>query len=139
MKKNILSIVFGLIVSFVLILIGEIISQVIYHRPAGFDNKNTEAVKIYVENAPAIVFIVLIISYAMGSIIGGLVSSIIAPHNKMTKSITVGGILMGLGAYNLFMVPHPIWTIVISFFVLIPCSYLGGYLGIRISAKRIRN
>ncbi len=139
MKKNILSIVFGLLVSFVLILIGDIISQLIYHRPAGFDEKNTAAVKIYVENAPSIVFIILIISYALGSILGGLVSSVIAPHNKMTKSITVGGILMGLGAYNLFMIPHPLWTIVISFFVLIPCSYLGGYLGMKISAKKTRN
>jgi hypothetical protein len=53
----------------------------------------------------------------------------------MSKAITSGGVLMGLGAYNLFMIPHPVWTIIISIFLFIPCSYLGGLWGIKISTK----
>jgi len=139
MFRNILAIVTGLLTAFVIIIITEGFGHAIYPAPAGLDMNNMDAIREYTQHAPTIVFVLVILAYALGSIVGGLIASVIAVHKKMTKSITVGGILMGLGAYNLFMIPHPIWTIVISIFIFIPCSYLGGYLGIRISAKRRRN
>lgn len=134
--KNILAVVLGLIASFIIILLLEGVGHAIYPPPADLDINDIDAIKAFTSTAPSIVFILVIIAYAVGSIIGGLVSAVVAVNNKMSKAITVGGILMGLGAYNLFMIPHPIWTIVISIFVFIPCSYAGGYWGIKVSAKK---
>jgi hypothetical protein len=136
MAKNILSIIIGLAASSFIIFALEVLSHIIYPAPANLDINNMEAVKAFAASAPPIVFILVIISYAIGSLIGGLVASAIANKNKMSKAITVGGILMGLGAYNLFMIPHPIWTILISIFLFIPCSWIGGMLGIKISSKK---
>ena len=134
--KNILAVVLGLIASFIIILLLEGVGHVIYPPPTDLDMEDIDAIKAFTASAPNIVFILAIVAYAIGSIIGGLVSAVIAINNKMSQAITVGGILMGLGAYNLFMIPHPIWTIIISIFVFIPCSYLGGWWGIKVSTKK---
>ena len=139
MFKNILSVILGLAASSFIIFASEVIGHIIYPPPAGLDINDMDAVKAFSASAPLIVFILVIVAYAIGSFVGGLIAASIASQNKMTKSITVGGILMGLGAYNLLMIPHPIWTIVISIFLFIPCSYVGGILGIKISSKKNPN
>jgi len=136
MVKNVLSVIIGLVASSFIIFALEVIGHIIYPAPADLDLNNMEAVKVFASAAPPIVFVLVIISYAVGSLVGGLVAAAIAVKNKMTKAITVGGILMGLGAYNLFMIPHPIWTIIISIFLFIPCSWIGGMWGIKISSKK---
>ncbi|MDF2438003.1 MAG: hypothetical protein K0Q95_2379 [Bacteroidota bacterium] len=136
MLKNALAVILGLVGSSFIIFALEVISHIIYPPPANLDINNLEQIKEFTGSAPKIVFILVILSYAIGSIVGGLIAAAVAPTNKITKAITVGGILMGLGAYNLFMIPHPIWTIVISIFLFIPCSYLGGYWGMKISSKK---
>lgn len=136
MVKNILSIIMGLAASSFIIFALEVLGHIIYPLPPDLDLNNMEAVKAFTGTAPPIVFVLVIIAYAVGSFVGGLVAAAIAVNNKMTKAITVGGILMGLGAYNLFMIPHPVWTIIISIFLFIPCSWMGGILGIRISSKK---
>lgn len=139
MLKNTLAVVTGFLASFAIIIVIEGIGAVIYPQPAGFDMNNQEALKAYAAAAPAIVYVLLVLSYALGALVGGMIAAAMAVNKKMTKSITLGGILMGLGAYNLFMIPHPAWTIVISLFIFIPCSYLGGYWGIKVSAKKRRS
>jgi hypothetical protein len=134
--RNALSVFLGVLTGIFIIFSLEIVSHIIYPIPEGTDLNNADAINAYTSAAPVIVFILLVVSYSLGSLVGGLVSSSVATLNKMTKSITTGGILMGLGVYNLFMIPHPVWTIIVSIFLFIPCSYLGGYLGIRISSKK---
>jgi hypothetical protein len=136
MVKNILSVLVGLVASSFIIFALEIAGHIIYPAPADLDLNNMEAIKTFTSAAPPIVFVLVIIAYAIGSLVGGFIAAAIASKNKMTKAITVGGILMGLGAYNLFMIPHPIWTIIISIFLFIPCSWIGGMLGIKISTKK---
>jgi hypothetical protein len=136
MVKKILSTVLGLISGLFVIFSMEVLSHIIYPMPAGIDLGDVEAIRAYTSSAPSIIFLLLVLSYALGSLAGGLIAAAIAPVNKMAKAITVGGILMGLGAYNLFMIPHPVWTIIISIFLFIPCSYLGGYWGTKLSSRK---
>ncbi|HEX8515904.1 MAG TPA: hypothetical protein VF868_06870 [Bacteroidia bacterium] len=136
MIRNILSAFLGLAAGIFIIFSLEICSHIIHPMPPGLDLNDMEALKVYTSSAPLVVFILLIVSYGSASLVGGLVAAAVASANKMTQAITVGGILMGLGAYNLFMIPHPVWTIIISIFLFIPCSYLGGYLGIKMSGPK---
>jgi len=136
MAKNILSTALGLIGGLFIILSLEVAGHIIYPMPAGMNLNDPAAISAYTSGAPTIVFILLVLSYALGSLVAGLIAALMAPANKMAKAITVGGILMGLGAYNLFMIPHPVWTVIISIFLFIPCSYLGGYWGITILLKK---
>jgi hypothetical protein len=136
MVKNIFAVILGLAASSFIIFALEVVGHIVYPPPADLNLNDMESVKAFTSSAPPIVFILIIIAYAVGSFVGGLVAAALAGKNKMTKAITVGGILMGLGAYNLFMIPHPIWTIIISIFFFIPCSWIGGTLGMKVSSKK---
>ncbi|MCC6837959.1 MAG: hypothetical protein IT234_05420, partial [Bacteroidia bacterium] len=67
---------------------------------------------------------------------GALTSTFIAKEKHIPHAINIGGILMGLGAINLFTIPHPTWMIIISLIVFLPSAYLGGWLGLKWKIKR---
>jgi len=134
--KNIFSIVFGLAAGFSIVFVQLIIQYIIYPTPAGMDITDADATREFAALAPPIILILVIIFYSLATFAGGFVAATVAVNKRMTKAITVGGILIGFGAYNPFMMPHPVWTVFISLLVFIPCSYFGGYLGIKMTAKR---
>jgi uncharacterized membrane protein len=76
------------------------------------------------------------LGYAVGSLIGALVSAYISSNKKMIHAMTVGGILMGIGINNLVVSNHPSWVIVTSIFIFLPVAYLGGRLGKSFSTKK---
>lgn len=138
--KNILSIVFGLLAGFSIVFIQLIIQYIIYPTPAGLDITNPDATRNFAAMAPPVILVLVIVFYSLATFAGGFVAATVAANKRMTKSITVGGILIGVSAYNPFMMPHPVWTIFISLFVFIPCSYFGGYLGIKMtSGKKLKS
>ena len=136
MVRNILSVIIGLVASFFVIAIVESIGHVMYPPPAEVNINNPDAMKAYISTAPPMVFIILITAYASGSFIGALVTSMVAINNKTRKAMTVGGILMGFGIYNIITIPHPLWVAVCAIFVFMPFAYFGGKLGIKISSKK---
>ena len=135
MIRNILSVIIGLVSSFFVIIILENIGFAMYPPPVKLNASNPEAMKVYYSTAPTIVLLMLILAYAIGSFVGGLVTSMVAINNKTRKAMTAGGILMGLGIYNLIAIPHPIWVVIGSLSVFMPFAYLGGKLGIKITKK----
>ena len=136
MMRNILSVIVGLIASFFVIEVIEIIGYKIYPPTTNLNFNNPDSFREYVSNAPNIIFILVILGYALGSLAGGFVASVIASVNKMTKAIAVGGVLMGLGLFNLFNIPHPTWVIISALIVFIPFAYFGGEFGIKISSLK---
>ncbi len=134
--RNILSVIVGLIASFFVIEGIEIVGYKIYPPTTNLNFNNPDSFREYISNAPNSVFFLIILGYALGSLAGGFVASVIASINKMTKAIAVGGVLMGLGLFNLFNIPHPLWVIISALIVFIPCAYLGGKLGIKMSSKK---
>lgn len=135
MIRNILSVIAGILSSFTVIVIVESIGHYISPMPAEVHINNPDAIKSYIETAPAIVFIMVILAYVLGSFTGGLIAALIATKNKNIKALTVGGILMGLGIFNLITIPHPAWVTILALSVFIPFAYLGGKLGEKASTR----
>jgi ABC-type Na+ efflux pump permease subunit len=136
MFRNLLSVIVGLIASFIVIEVIEIIGYKMYPPTTNLNFNNPDSFREYISSAPNSVFLLVILGYALGSLAGGFVASVIAKQNKYTKAITVGGILMGLGVFNLFNIPHPLWVIIFALIVFLPFAYFGGKLGIKVSTKR---
>jgi len=136
MIRNILSIIVGLLIAIVVMQLIQILGHLMYPPPIDIDVTDPEAIKHYITLSPTIVFVIVILSYALGSFFGAFVSTFIAKEKHIPHAINIGGVLMGLGAINLFTIPHPTWMIVISLIVFLPFAYFGGWLGLRIKAKR---
>ena len=136
MLRNILSVIVGLVVSFIVIVVGEGITHNIFPLPTTVNINDPESIKTYITTAPASFHLAILIIYALASLLGSFIAAIVALGNKMSRAITVGGILMGLGIFNLVSLSHPVWAIVCGLFVFIPFAYLGGFVGIKISSKK---
>lgn len=113
----------------------QVLGHLIDPPPANIDLTDIEAINNYIASAPVIVFVIVIFSYFIGSFVGAFSSVFVSKEKHMSHAINIGGILMGLGAINLFTIPHPIWMIVISLLVFLPAAYLGARLAIKIKMK----
>jgi hypothetical protein len=135
MTRNFFSIIAGLISCFLVILIVEIIGHALNPLPVNVNNP--EEFRNFIQHEAPEAFYVLVLSgYAMGSFTGGFVTAVIAINKKIIRAMTVGGVVMGLGIYNLILVRHPSWVIVTAFFTFLPFAYLGGRMGKNLSARR---
>jgi hypothetical protein len=134
MARNILSIIAGIISSFVAIIAIESIAHMLNstHATPG----NIEAFRNYVHNeAPESFHLIVLSAFAVGSFAGALVTAYIS-NKKMVHAMTIGGVLMGIGMYNLVISNYPSWVIVMAIFIFLPAAYLGGLLGRNFSQKK---
>ncbi|MEO6902892.1 MAG: hypothetical protein ABI315_07035 [Bacteroidia bacterium] len=135
MTRNILSIIAGLCCSFIIVLMLEGINHALNPLPDNIGVHDLQSFKDHIESTSIGLQLPVLISYAIGTFCGSLITTLIAKNKKMAKAITVGGILMGLGMYNLVSLQYSAWVSIISFIVFLPAAYLGGKVGLRFSKK----
>ena len=136
MLRNILSIAGGLVTGVIFIFIIEGVAHAMYPPPTGFDFKDSDAFKEFVLSLPVAASLMILAAYAAGSFFGGLVASLIASKMKLSKAITIGGVLMGLGMFNMITLGHPLWMILFGIVVFVPFAYAGGIIGIKLSGRK---
>src|SRR5688572_20704920 len=136
MFRNILSIVSGLITGIFFIFFMEGVAHAMYPVPEGFDLTDEAAFKDFVTSLPVAASLLILAGYATGSFFGGLVAGLIASKMKLSKAITIGGVLMGLGMFNMVSLGHPLWMILFGIVVFVPFAYLGGYLAVKMGRKK---
>lgn len=137
MVRTVISIVVGILASMVMIILLELIGHAIYPPPLNTDGNYQEALKIYFAGAPAGLFAIILLAYALGSFVGGCVAAMIAKEKKANRAMSVGGIMMGLGVFNLVSLPHPTWVLFAAVFAFLPFSHLGGKLGVKLTSKKV--
>ncbi|MCI5056009.1 MAG: hypothetical protein MRY83_07860 [Flavobacteriales bacterium] len=128
MWKSIFAIVGGLVSASIGIMIVQGIGHYFYPIPEGIDPQDTEQLKAYIKTAPLGVFWFLILSFAVGSLIGGLVCSIIDRNNKFRNGFIVGFFLTIAGIVQLISIPHPFWFSILSECLYIPFALIGIFL-----------
>jgi hypothetical protein len=125
MGKRILAILIGIIAGVVVISAVQSFSHFIYQLPAGIKQSDTEAMKNAISSMPFGAFLLLLLSYVLGSFSGGLTSALIYKQGKYNDALIIGCILMIMGFLNLLTLPHPAWFWVASLITYIPMSLLG--------------
>ncbi len=135
MLRNVLSVITGLVICFILILVGE---TFIHDHLVSFPStiKSSEELKTFINTAPAILHIYILLNYAFTTFIGGICTSLIASTKKISKAVTLGGILTGMGVLNLSNVGHPTWVIICGLFAFLPFAWFGGLIGTKLSTKK---
>lgn len=131
MLRNILAIIAGLAAGIVVIFIMEFVGHGIYPPPAGFDPTDEAAMENVMMQAPVGALLMVILAYILGSFAGGFVASQLSRSAPLRNAIIVGILLLIAGVVNVFMIPHPVWYLVLSMAVYLPFAYLGGKLGLK--------
>lgn len=134
--RNVIAVVVGVIVSIIIIIVGEALTHIMNPLPANISMTDPEAFKSFVAKAPVSLHLLILFNYALACFIGGLISATIAIDNKMQKAMSLGGIFMGVGMFSLISMAHPTWVVVFSVLVFLPFAYMGGMMSLRIGKKK---
>ena len=105
------------------------ISSSIIPPPSGVDVTDMESLKSSMHLFEAKHFIFPFLAHALGTIAGAYVASLIAVSHKMKFALGVGVFFLLGGITNVFMLPSPLWFIVLDLVgAYIPMGWLGGKL-----------
>lgn len=132
MIRKILAVLVGLIIGSFAIYGIQYISQQVYPSPEGMDFNNMNAVKEFIASLPSSAFLLLLVSYAVGSLIGGMISALLVKERRITTALITGAIFLIFGGMNLIMIPHPAWFAIVSSAIYLPFAFIGGIVALRI-------
>ncbi|GAA4296592.1 hypothetical protein GCM10023183_03580 [Nibribacter koreensis] len=116
---------------FITIFLVELVAQQVYPLPSEVNLQDPEAMGAYMANAPMGSLVLVLMAYALGSFLGGMVAARLAPNKKMVHAIVVGILLLLAGIANFYLLPHPIWFIISAVIIYPLMSFFGGAMGSR--------
>ena len=128
MIRSILSVIVGILAGVVTILVLEMAGHFFYPPPAGLDPQNVEAFKEFVAAAPMGMLASVLIAWAGGAFVGGLVAALLSERRRGLHGLAVGAVQTALAVAQLTMIPHPLWFMVVGVTMFLPLAGLGGLL-----------
>lgn len=84
-----------------------------------------ESIKKYLETAPLMAIVFVVIAHAIGSFAAGTTITLLEQSRAKFNVLVVGIIFMVLGVYNWISIPHPEWFKIADTIVYVPFAYLG--------------
>jgi hypothetical protein len=128
--RNILAVIVGVVVCGMLNMGIISVSGLVIPPPAGAIMTTPEGIAAAMPLLQPKHFVMPFLAHALGSLIGALVAALIAASHKMTFALVIGFVHLLGGIAASFMIPAPVWFIVLDLVVAyIPMAYLGGKLG----------
>lgn len=109
MLRKIVAILVGVIATSVAVGLVQQLGHYCYPLPEGTNPNDPEAIKKYVETAPFMPLFFVIISYAVGALVGGFVATKIANDGKKSYAILLGIVFLLTSIYMMIIIPSPIW------------------------------
>jgi hypothetical protein len=110
MIRLILGIIAGLIAAVITVALVETLGHMIYPPPPGVDVTDPAQLSAIMSTIPLGAKIAVLVAWAVGILVGGAVSIIIA--RKTWPAWVVGGAVLLMGAITMYMIPHPLWMII---------------------------
>ncbi|MBV7441132.1 hypothetical protein KRX57_06840 [Weeksellaceae bacterium TAE3-ERU29] len=129
--RNTLSVIAGLSVAIGLILLAITTNKTWFDELSGIQLHQKGEIILYwqsvVRQAPDNFFLTLLISYGVGSTIGGVITALLVKTAQEAYAMLIGFILFAIAIADIvFVEGHPTWYCICIFFVFFPFSWLGG-------------
>jgi len=125
MKRNIISVVVGLVSAIVFFVIAETINSYLHPAPKTLNYNDSIAVKTFYENQPLSLWLFVLVGWIIGSVLCGFLIKLISKNDNKKLPIIAGSILTLSAVANFFTLPHPTWFIIVGLIVFIPSTLLG--------------
>ncbi|HBH05758.1 MAG TPA: hypothetical protein DDX92_04050 [Flavobacteriales bacterium] len=130
--RNILGVIAGIIVGSFVNMSIIMTSGSIIPPPEGADMTTTEGI---IQAMPLLTpkhFIMPFLAHALGTLVGALVTGLIAVGHKMKLAFAIGFFFLAGGIANVFMLPAPMWFNVVDLvFAYLPMAWIGGKLSLK--------
>lgn len=127
MTRKILAVVFALLAGSAFNMAFIAVSNTVYPLPDHVDPNDAEALKAYVEEhgMPTGALLIVLFAHAGGSLVSGLVVTLVAREPWLVAAAVLGGIWTCGGIMMLILIPAPAWFAVADVVLYIPAA-LGG-------------
>ncbi|MDX2128127.1 MAG: hypothetical protein SFU91_03740 [Chloroherpetonaceae bacterium] len=125
----ILAFVLGSIANMALILLGGVLIP----SPAGGDTTTMEGLKAVMSQMGPQHFLFPFLAHAVGSLVGGFIVGKFGEKVTLYLAIGIGALFFAGGAFNVAVLPSPLWFTILDLAVAyFPMAYFGYFL----SAKK---
>jgi len=128
--RNILAVVAGIFIGGAVNMGLIMLSSEIIPLPEGVDPADIESLKANLHLFEAKHFIMPFLAHALGTLVGALITALIAATHKMKMALIIGVFFLTGGIANVAMLGGPIWFTILDLVVAyLPMAWLGGMFG----------
>jgi hypothetical protein len=125
MGKNIAAGVAGVLIAFGLAWLVEMIGHSVYPPPADIDFSDADAMRTYVAGLPLGALLFVAGAWSIGAFAGTIAACRIGTANPKIFAMVVGGMVLVATAFNLAIIPHPLWFSIAGIVGIIVAAWLG--------------
>jgi hypothetical protein len=129
--RSVLAVLAGFVAATVVMLIFESINgHVLYPELGRMAAGVTDpaAIRAVMASAPLGAFLVVLLGWALGGLLGGLVAARIGSNAPVAHALVLGAVLTLAGIANNLMIPPPLWFWVVSILLFLPAAFVGARL-----------
>ncbi len=130
---NFLAVIAGIVIGSIVNMLLLKINGTLIALPAGVDISNPESLKQGMNLFQPIHFLAPFLGHAGGTLVGAIITGLIAVSRKRILSLLIGVFFLLGGIAAVFMLPSPVWfTIVDLVLAYIPMAMLGYFIASKI-------
>jgi hypothetical protein len=134
--RNTFAVIIGLVVGGILNMTLISVSPYVIAPPAGVDVTDTQSLSTSIHLFEPKHFVFPFLAHALGTLAGALVAFLIAASYRSVFAYTIGAVFLAGGIAATFMIPAPVWFIILDLVgAYIPMAWIGTQLGRRITAE----
>ena len=129
--RSILAVLAGFVAASVVMMLVEMVNgRVLYPElgAAAQGMTDREEIRALLAAAPIGAFLVVLLGWALGSLLGGFVAAWIGRRTPTAHALALGLLLTLAGILNNLMIPPPWWFWIPTLFVFIPAACAGARL-----------
>ena len=130
MARKLLALLAGVLTAIIVIGIIEYIAHLLYAPTVPPDRSNPEAMRAFIAAMPAGAFLLILLAYAAGTFVGGVVAGRIARSTAWRHAGSIGGLILLFALMNIVVLPHPLWFTVSAIIVMPLMAALARAVGV---------
>ena len=96
-----------------------------YPSPTGTDFEQARVLDRLMNQLPRGTFAGLFLGYALASLIGGVITTLLSGRTEIIPAVVTGVVAMVVSVFNPYEAPHPLWFTAASVLSFIPFACLG--------------
>ena len=124
--------ILGIAVAVALVWVVEKIGHSIYPPPADLDTGDTDVMRAYVDTLPLGALLSVAVAWFIGSVGGTFAACKVGTARPLVYALVVGGMMFAGAAFNLLIIPHPMWFSILG----VVGIFVGTWVGMNLGSRR---
>jgi hypothetical protein len=121
--RSIGAILAGLVVAMVLIVAIEVVTIGFHPFPDGADTTDHAVVEAHVEKFPHWVLAIAVAGWGITTFVSAWIATRLGAGRHLAHGVAIGMLLLAAAAFNMYMLPYPVWFEIANLIIL-PLSIL---------------